>query len=1519
MTFSALVRQLKAAWNKASVDGWAHRRAAFGLGMAGALLLALIGAPGIAAAQSGTETLTGSIDGVGWNGQSYYSNGGVLYAEPPGNGTGYELAFVTFTVPANRTFTSVSLDYTYAQYGGASHTINFVSLSAAPAVSAAGQNTVRSAPALGSVASNGSGPFSLPAGFLSQMNSLSASGGGVMRIGAWGPQGIDYFGQFTAASLVADSPVTPTITSVAPISGPTGGGTSVTITGTGFSGATAVTFGGTAATGFTVNSATQITATAPARAAGTIDVRVATAGGASATSAADRFTYVAAPIVTAIAPTAGPTGGGTTVTITGTGFSGTTAVTFGATPATGFTVNSATQITATAPARSAGTIDVRVTTAGGTSATSAADQFTYVTSPTVTSIAPTSGPTGGGTTVTITGTNFTTATAVTFGATPATGFTVNSATQITATAPARSAGTIDVRVTTAGGTSATSAADQFTYVAAPTVASIAPTSGPTGGGTTVTITGTGFSGATAVIFGATPATGFTVNSAAQITATAPAASAGTIDVRITTAGGTSATSAADQFTYVAAPTVASIAPTSGPTGGGTTVTITGTGFSGTTAVTFGATPATGFTVNSATQITATAPAASAATVDVRITTGGGTSATSAADQFTYVAAPVAADRTGVTVAYNGAGTAIDLSTSVTGVHSSLAIGTAPAHGTTSVAGDVVTYTPATGYFGSDSFTYTATGPGGTSAPATVSLTVATPAAPTVAATSANVAYDSTGQAISLTASGVYATLAVGTAPAHGSVTFAGTTATYVPTSGYFGSDSFTYTATGPGGTSAPATVSLSVAAPPPPVVTPPPPATVSPTAPGGSVSVDLPTTTSGQVTSYRVTVGAEHGSAQIETVSGSGSLSGMLQISAMQIYRLRYTPAANFLGTDTVTIVATGPGGDSAPAVFTFQVPGKAPDLSAQVISNGSVTLSPTTGLTGGPFQALRITRQPAFGTVTIEGLNIMFTPGARNGGATSLDYVIDLSFGSSAAGRIDLTSNAAPSAQVLTARTLAGHPVTVRITEGAVGGPFTGAAITGITPAASATATLVQGGTAAAPTWDLTVTPQGTFTGDTVIGFTLTNAFATTAGTLTVTVDPRPDPSLDPDVRGVISSQVESARRFAGAQTDNFNRRLEQIRQGGGGGGASNMLSVNAGFTGEGSLLDPNARMRQQLGGTRQSLGDEALRARLGLQDDADRNRLRGRTSQPLGTASDDNDLGQSRDAGPTMHGADGKPSIIGVWAAGGVDWGRRDAATGARDYRFSTSGVSAGSDLKLSDSLVVGVGAGYGFDRTKVGDAGSQSEGRSVVVAAYGGWKATHSLSVDGVVGYGDLNYDSRRWATAANAGAGGYAFGDRKGDMVFGSLTLVWDQVQGRANRSVYGRVEGQSVSLDSFTESGADIYALTYDRLDFDSLSSTLGLRYDWRIERRRGVFTPAVRLEWTHAFDHAGPQSVAYADWLNSPRYGVALDGWDRDTVEVGLEGGWKVGDSLDLSAGYRATVGAETLSQGLQFRLMNRF
>jgi autotransporter passenger strand-loop-strand repeat protein len=86
----------------------------------------------------------------------------------------------------------------------------------------------------------------------------------------------------------------PTVSGVSPASGPAAGGTTVTITGTNFTGATRVSFGGTAATGFHVNSTTSLTATTPAGSAGqSVDITVTTAAGTSATNESDRFSFTA--------------------------------------------------------------------------------------------------------------------------------------------------------------------------------------------------------------------------------------------------------------------------------------------------------------------------------------------------------------------------------------------------------------------------------------------------------------------------------------------------------------------------------------------------------------------------------------------------------------------------------------------------------------------------------------------------------------------------------------------------------------------------------------------------------------------------------------------------------------------------------------------------------------------------------------------------------------------------------------------------------------------------------------------------------------------------------------------------------------------------------------------------------------------------------------------------------------------------------------------------------------------------
>jgi hypothetical protein len=161
----------------------------------------------------------------------------------------------------------------------------------------------------------------------------------------------------------------PRVTNISASQGPAAGGTSLTITGTGFTNASTVNFGGTPFASIAVNGDTSITLTTPPSTAGTDHVTVTGPGGTSAQSPAFEFTFVATPSVTNLNPNSGPVAGGNQITITGANFTYASAVNFGDQGA-GFAVSSDSSITAFVPPSDSGVDQVGVTVAsiGGVSA-----------------------------------------------------------------------------------------------------------------------------------------------------------------------------------------------------------------------------------------------------------------------------------------------------------------------------------------------------------------------------------------------------------------------------------------------------------------------------------------------------------------------------------------------------------------------------------------------------------------------------------------------------------------------------------------------------------------------------------------------------------------------------------------------------------------------------------------------------------------------------------------------------------------------------------------------------------------------------------------------------------------------------------------------------------------------------------------------------------------------------------------------------------------------------------------------
>ncbi|WP_313535284.1 Ig-like domain-containing protein [Sphingomonas sp.] len=899
-------------------------------------------------------------------------------------------------------------------------------------------------------------------------------------------------------------------------------------------------------------------------------------------------------------------------------------------------------------------------------------------------------------------------------------------------------------------------------------------------------------------------------------------------------------------------------------------------------------------------------------------------------------APVAADRSGVAVPYGSAGTAIDLSSAITGAHGSIAVATAPAHGTTSVSGNVVTYTPATGYYGADSFTYTATGPGGTSAPATVGLVIATPAAPTVVDRSGvEVPNASAGTAIDLSSAiaGVHTSIAIGTAPSHGTATVAGNVVTYVPAAGYYGADSFTYTATGPGGTSAPATVSVTVAAPAPPTAANRGGVAVEYNSTG--TPIDLTTSVSGVYSSIAVASAPAHGSTSV-----SGNV-------------ITYTPARDSFGADSFTYTATGPGGTSTPATVSLTVatpPPPAAEPASSTVpaatavqpgSNAEINLSE---LVNGNFTSIEIQTPPSHGTLTLRTISAsptggvrplavtavtaVYTPNLNYVGADSFSFVAVGPGGRSAPAAVTIqVVGAAPQAMPKTAETGDGQRVSVDLTAGALNGPFTAAAVVGMTPADAAVTQVVASGSGASQAYRLDIVPAARFGGKIVIQYTLSNAVGTSApATVTVTVAARPDPTLDPNVRAVSDAQAEAARRFGRAQVANFMRRTEQLHNGGGSSKPQMGVSLASRDQRQIARVDPafdayatTITERMRMSGEDPALGPIARRGGAPFSGGGVPNTLPAgaarpvKAGTPIGAGAANGAPVLAADDGDHGDGQRRKGSVA-IWSGGAIDIGTQDATSDRSKITATTSGLSTGADIKLAEGVLLGIGGGYSNDVSRIGGSAARVRSESRLVAAYASVTPVDGAFIDGMVGFGDLSFTTRRQVGSTNA----IALGSRDGNFTLGALALGIDRAGGPLRWSLYARGEFLKADLGGYVESGAGRMDLRFDSRDVHSLTGTLGARLE--MEQRYGALTmlPRVRFEWNHELQNADAQRLDYADIPGQSLYSISTLGWTRNQYQLTLgtrmllprnwtldfEGGYR-GGGQEMAGTLRISVGKE--------------
>ena len=181
--------------------------------------------------------------------------------------------------------------------------------------------------------------------------------------------------QSFVSGLTVTPPALPTVSSINPAYGPLGGGTNVTVTGSGFTSGSTVFFGGIQASHVNFVSSTSLVATTPAGSLGTVDVTITASNGSMNLPGA--YSYLGPPQITRISPTSAPSTGGNILQIFGNSFTSDSTVSVGTVAATNVQLQGTTSITASIPPGAAGTtLNINVKNGNGTA--SLASSFTYL-------------------------------------------------------------------------------------------------------------------------------------------------------------------------------------------------------------------------------------------------------------------------------------------------------------------------------------------------------------------------------------------------------------------------------------------------------------------------------------------------------------------------------------------------------------------------------------------------------------------------------------------------------------------------------------------------------------------------------------------------------------------------------------------------------------------------------------------------------------------------------------------------------------------------------------------------------------------------------------------------------------------------------------------------------------------------------------------------------------------------------------------------------------------------------------
>ncbi len=673
------------------------------------------------------------------------------------------------------------------------------------------------------------------------------------------------------------------------------------------------------------------------------------------------------------------------------------------------------------------------------------------------------------------------------------------------------------------------------------------------------------------------------------------------------------------------------------------------------------------------------------------------------------------------------------------------------------------------------------------------------------------------------------------------------------------------------------------------------------TAPGAPTSVSAVAGNAQAAVSF--TAPASNGGSAITGYTVTSSPGGLTATGASS--PLTVTGLTN--GTAyTFTVTATNAIGTSAASTASSAVtptgataPGAPTSVSA-VAGNAQAAVSFTAPASNGGSAITGYTVTSSPGGLTATGATSPLTvTGLTNGTAYTFTVTATNAIGTSAAS----TASTAVTPAVVTTTTLSvsnASPVfgqsvtfTARVTPGTATGTVN--FVDGSTVIATVA---LSGGVATYTTSTLAIASHSVtavYAGDT------SNA-ASTSAAVVVGIGPRPNPTVDTSVRGVVGAQGAIAQRFVQVQITNVSGHLQQlhgsfdIRQ--------NRVNIGLRYPREDQympVLNAVVSFYDYLTAGHSTPPSQAFTPpksgfapiKVASADD----RLPAISGNEVSTPQE----GKSPPSGSMLNTLLFGDRSMALWASGNVEYGSLALQDGATN-RFSTKGITVGLDFQVAKDLIVGAALGYANDNTNVDSLGSASRSHQTTGSVYASYQPVKDWFVDALAGYGKLSSSNDRWS----ATDGTLLSGNRDGRAAYLSLGLSNQFMVQEARIQAFGRADLASARLDSYAEQGG-ILALSYDALTVSNRALSAGVVASRDFPTAAGVLTPSAKFQLTRNSGGSFSQGVYYADLgPGSTNYNFNVNALPVDVQSFGLGMNFTSKSRLSMDFGWLGSLGSDS-------------